>query len=174
MYIIVGLGNTGEEYRNTRHNAGLMVADYAEGSLKVKAKFLHLETFMNKSGAALVKYVKSKTVAKKLVVIHDDLDLALGDFKISYNRGSGGHRGVESIQKALKTKEFIRLRVGISPQTPSGKLKKPKGEKAVLDFILKKFKPAEEKILKKVFKQTTEAVETIVSEGWEIASNRFN
>lgn len=174
MYIIVGLGNSGEEYKNTRHNTGRIIEDHVSTSIKEKAKFVSLNTFMNKSGLAVAKIIKNKTTAKKLIVIHDDMDLPLGTLKISYGRGSGGHRGVESIIKAIKTKDFIRLRVGIVPTTPTGKLKKPKDEQAVLDFILGKFKNSEEQVLQKVFKNASVAIQTIITEGKEIAMNKFN
>ncbi|MEK7176886.1 MAG: aminoacyl-tRNA hydrolase [Patescibacteria group bacterium] len=174
MYIVVGLGNPGTEYAHTRHNVGRMMEDYIEDSGKIKAKFLYLPTFMNKSGVGVAKFVKSKKEAEKLVVIYDDLDLPLGSLKISYSRSSGGHRGVESIIRALKTENFIRLRIGIAPATSGGKIRKPKGEKAVLDFILGKFRATEEATLKKVFKTALDAVETIVSEGKDVAMNKFN
>jgi len=174
MYIIVGLGNPGEEYTHTRHNVGRMAEDYLSPLIKKKVKFIFPDVFINKSGSAIAKVAKSKLAAKKLVVIHDDLDLPLGVIKISYGRGSGGHRGIRSIIRSLKTEEFIRVRIGITPTTPSGKLKKPKGDKAVLDFILGKFKSSEDKILKGIFKTTAEIVQTIVSEGKEVAMNKFN
>ena len=102
------------------------------------------------------------------------MDLALGKFKISFNKSAGGHRGVASIIKALKTQEFARIRVGISPATPSGKLKKPAGEKKVIDFILGNFKPKEFVVLKKLSKKISEAVSLIESEGIQLAMNRFN
>lgn len=173
MYIIVGLGNPKEEYALTRHNAGRMAADFV-GEKVSKIKVFVPDTFMNKTGGAVAKVVKSNKAAEKLIVIYDDLDLPLGVLKISYNRSSGGHRGVESIIKALKTREFIRIRIGVSPTTPSGKLKKPKGEADVEKFILSEFKKSEMEILKKVFKKVAEAVETIVEEGKEVAMMRFN
>lgn len=174
MYILIGLGNPGEKHSHTRHNTGHMVLDYISTSTKVKAKFIFPDTFMNKSGVAVAKVVKSKLAAKKLIVIHDDIDLPLGVLKISYGRGSGGHRGVESIIRALNTKEFIRVRVGISPTTPTGKLKKPKGEDAVINFILGKFKTSEDKVLKKIIKTSSDAVQTIITEGREKAMTKFN
>ena len=101
---------------------------------------------MNKSGLAVKPIITSKKKAEALIVIHDDLDLPIGKFKISFNKSSGGHRGVESIIKAIKTEAFTRVRIGISPATPSGKLKKPKGEKDVGDFILGEFKKAKWKL----------------------------
>ena len=174
MYIVVGLGNPGEEYSRTRHNTGRQVLEYLEKKELTGVKFVHLDTFMNKSGSGVAKIIKSNKAAEELIVIYDDLDLPLGTLKVSYNRSAGGHRGVESIIKALRTEAFIRIRIGISPTTPSGKLKKPKGEKAVLDFILGKFKPSEEAVFKKILKTALEAIQTIVSEGREKAMNRFN
>jgi len=173
MYIVVGLGNPTEELACTRHNTGRMaVAFLAE---KVKGiKIFTPDTFMNKSGSAVAKVVRSKKSAEKLIVIYDDLDLPLGTFKISYNRSSGGHRGVKSIIKALKTEAFIRIRIGISSATSSGKLKKPVGEKAVEKHILSDFKKSESNVLKKVFKQVASAVELIVSAGLGPAMTEFN
>lgn len=178
MYIVVGLGNPGEEYKNTRHNTGRLALDFLEEKSKERknsqVKLVFLETFMNKSGSGVTKVVKSKKAAQKLIVIYDDLDLPLGSLKVSYDRGSGGHRGVESIIKALGTREFIRIRVGISPTTPGGKLKKPKGEAEVEKFILGEFKKSEKEILNKVFERIVEAVELLSTETLQTAMTRVN
>ena len=129
---------------------------------------------MNNSGSSVIYFVKSIKAAEKLIVIYDDLDLPFGSIKVSYNKSSGGHRGVESIIKALKTEAFIRIRVGISPATAGGKLKKPKGEEAVEKAILGAFKKAELDTLKKVSKKVVEALETILKDGREIAMMEFN
>jgi peptidyl-tRNA hydrolase, PTH1 family len=161
MYTIVGLGNPGVEYENTRHNTGKMAVESIEDR-GIKAKFIHLDTFMNKSGSGVAKAIKSKKAAEKLVVIYDDLDLPLGTMKISYNRGSGGHKGIESIVRAIKTKEFIRIRIGI-------------GKKADVEkHILGKFTPKEMGELKKVFKRVGDAVETLVDEGLDKAMTLHN
>jgi len=173
MYIVVGLGNPGEEYACTRHNTGRMSASLVAEKVK-GIKLLVPDTYMNKTGGFVAKYVKSKKAAEKLIVIYDDLDLPLGVMKISYNRSSGGHRGVESIIKALKTEAFIRIRIGISPATPSGKLKKPSGEKEVEKHILGEFRKPESEILKKVFKKVVVAVETIVEHGLQRAMSECN
>src|SRR5690606_18359209 len=123
------------EYSKTRHNAGRMAADFVAEKVS-GVKVLTPDTFMNHSGKFVAKHVKSQKAAEKLIVLYDDLDLPLGNIKISFNRSSGGHRGVESIIKALKTEAFVRIRIGVSPATPTGKLKKPKGEKEVEKFIL--------------------------------------
>lgn len=173
MYIVVGLGNPGGEYEKTRHNTGRMAADLVAEKVDGVKVFVP-ETFMNKTGSAVAKIVKSKKAAEKLIVIYDDLDLPLGTMKISYNRSSGGHRGIESIIKALGTEAFIRIRIGIAPTTPGGKLKKPKGEAAVEKHILSVFKPAEIDVLKKVFRSVVTAVETILDRGLQPAMTEFN
>jgi len=194
-WIIVGLGNPGEDYASTRHNAGRMELEHfahsrgfgelketkknnahaASGAIgKTLIALVAPDTYVNKSGSAVGKYVKSTKAAEKLVVLYDDLDLALGTMKISFDRGSGGHKGLESVIRAVKTKKFTRIRIGVSPSTSSGKLKKPSGEKDVLDFILAKFKPAEMELLKRVFKRADAALEAIVTTGYVKAMNEFN
>lgn len=158
------MGNPGEEYAKMRHNAGRLASAEIQKLGSPKLKVLIPDTFMNKTGAFVAKYVKSKKAAEKLVVIYDDLDLPLGAMKISYNRSSGGHRGVESIIKALKTQEFVRIRIGIA------KKKKSDVEK----YILSDFKKPEMEILKKVFKRVAQAVEAIAEDGREVAMNQFN
>ncbi|MDO8728291.1 MAG: aminoacyl-tRNA hydrolase [bacterium] len=160
MYIVVGLGNPGEAYARTRHNTGRMVADFLSDKIK-GVKIYTLDTYMNKSGSAVVKVMAGKSV-KKLIVVYDDLDLPFGSMKISYNRSSGGHKGLESIIKALKTKEFIRIRIGIG-----------KSEE-VEKHILGQFKKPELEILKKVFKSVQGAVEAIVEHGLASAMTEFN
>lgn len=176
MYTIIGLGNPGEEYRESRHNTGRMVAEYiakkAEIDLSSNKKFsgqygkgeisgegvqfILPDTFMNKSGKSVAEAVKSKKSAEKLIVVYDDLDLPVGKLKVSFNRSSGGHKGVESIIRALKTEAFIRVRIGISPTTPGGKTKKPLGDEKVLKHVMAKFSPKEYEEIKKIFKKADE------------------
>lgn len=188
MYTIVGLGNPGEEYKMTRHNTGRMVVeDFAKAkkfpdwtfdkkinalksekkSGKGKAILILPETFMNNSGNAVVKIITSKKKAEQLVAIHDDLDLPLGKFKISFAKSSAGHRGVESVIKKIKTEKFIRIRVGTSPK------KKPQG-KDVIKFLMGKFPPKELSIFKKTSKKITPALEMIISEGLQKAMSQYN
>lgn len=191
MHYIVGLGNPGEKYEMTRHNAGrIVLATFLKAhdmpTPVISAKYSSLisegddiflmfpETFMNKSGSAVAKIVTSAKKAKNLIVVYDDMDLPLGSIKISFGRSSGGHNGVESIIKTLKTKDFVRIRVGICPATPTGKLRKPKGEQKILDFLMGDFKTAELDILKKVSKKVAEAIDTIMDEGHVPAMNQFN
>lgn len=175
MKIVVGLGNPGEEYEKTRHNTGRIMVSLIEKKLDgIKIKFITPDNFMNNSGKAVAPLIKSKKDLKDLVVIYDDVDLPLGKMRISFNRSSGGHNGLGSVIKALKSEEFVRIRVGISPSTPSGKLKKPQGEKAILKFLLGEFKKPELETLKKLSKKVAEAVEIILTEGYHKAMSLYN
>jgi PTH1 family peptidyl-tRNA hydrolase len=144
MYTIVGLGNPGDEYAMTRHNTGRIIVAALEkaGDLPPKSRVIVPTTFMNQSGKAVAPYIKSKTAAKSLIVVHDELDLPLGVVRVSFGSSAGGHNGVKSVQSAVKTKDFIRIRVGVS-KLARGKAKKPDGEKAILAFLLGKFTKGE-------------------------------
>lgn len=194
-YIIAGLGNPGVEYEGTRHNVGRMMlhslAKAFEGDefafekklnaetseIKVgkeKIMLIAPDTFMNKSGSAVSKVVKSIKAAEKLIVIYDDFNLPLETVRISFNRSSGGHNGLESIIKAVKTEAFLRIRIGMSPPTAKGVAKVPHGDDKVEKFILGKLKPDELKELKKMEKKVAEAVELIVKEGKDKAMSVVN
>ncbi len=194
-YTIVGLGNPGEEYVETRHNVGRMVLeiiqktkDFEEWKENKKSKALISkgmlgkqkvtlvlpETFMNKSGESVKILVKSPKLAEKMVVVHDDLDLPLGTLKVSFNRGAGGHKGLESVIKGVKTEKFARIRIGISPENKKGGVKKPSHENIIDNFIVDPFKPAEMLEIKKVLKRAVEAVEMIATEGVEKGMGEFN
>src|SRR5262245_55392365 len=138
-WIIIGLGNPGAEYASTRHNVGKELVAALEEKLPTNAKVVELNVYMNRSGPAIKQAIGSP---KGLIVVHDELDLPLGKVKISFGNSAGGHNGVRSVVQALKTQDFVRVRVGISPATPSGKLKRPTGE-ALADFVLGTFKPTE-------------------------------
>lgn len=175
MKLVVGLGNPGAEYEKTRHNAGRIMVRMIEKKIEGnKIKFLTPDNFMNNSGKAIAPLIKTKKDLKDLVIIYDDIDLPLGKIKISFNRSSGGHNGLNSVIKALKSEEFLRIRIGTAPATPSGKIKKPKGEKAILNFLLGEFKKPELEMLKKLSKKVAEAVETIFSESKEKAMSLYN
>jgi len=175
MKLVVGLGNPGKEYENTRHNAGrIMVGMIGKKLGDIKIKFLTPDTFMNNSGRAVAPLIKSKKDLENLVVIYDDIDLPLGKMKISFNRSSGGHKGLNSVIKALKSEEFLRIRIGTAPVTPAGKIKKPKGEKAMLNYLLGEFKKPELDKLKKLSTKVAEAVKMIFTEGKEKAMSIYN
>ncbi|MFA7285683.1 MAG: aminoacyl-tRNA hydrolase [Candidatus Paceibacterota bacterium] len=176
MSIIFGLGNIGEEYKNTRHNAGVIISNLVEKKLgdDKKYKFVEIDNFMNNSGKTISYYIKNQKDLSKLVVIYDDIDLPLGKIKISFKRSSGGHNGVGNIIKVLKSEEFLRIRIGICPTTPTGKNKKPKGEDKILKFLLGEFKKEELDVLKKVAKKVTEAIEVIEKETYQKAMTLYN
>jgi PTH1 family peptidyl-tRNA hydrolase len=195
MTLIVGLGNPGKEYEGTRHNAGRIILekiakanDFSEWKDDMKLKsfrskgelsgekveFLLPNTFMNNSGVAVAQIIDNPKKLKNLVVVYDDMDLPVGTLKISFNRSSGGHNGVESIIKKVKSREFVRIRIGVCPVTPTGKFKKPKGEEAVLKFLLGAFKEDELKIVKNQAKKVTEIITMLSSEGKDKAMTLFN
>jgi PTH1 family peptidyl-tRNA hydrolase len=189
--VIAGLGNPGKEYERTRHNAGrLAVEAYAshagfepfslrraanasatEGYIDAeKVQLVLPETYMNHSGNGVAPFVKSVKAAKKLLVVRDDLDLPIGTVKMTvHGRGSGGHKGVESVMRSLRTKEFAQLKIGISGATPKGRTRKPSGEEKVVTHVVGKFSPRELEELKRAFKRTNEAIELFITDGIEAA-----
>lgn len=194
-WIVVGLGNPGEEYDGTRHNVGRVVLDYfakkhsfSDWKENKKAKahvargmidrtivaLVEPDTFMNKSGSAVVHFVKSVKAAERMIVVYDDLDLPLGRMKVSYDRGSGGHKGLESIMRAVKTKKFVRIRVGVSPHTAGGTVKKVQGEDEVVDFILARFKQSELAELKESTQRASDAIIAIITHNVAAAMGAFN
>ena len=184
--LIIGLGNPGEQFKNTRHNMGREIAiefqkkydlpdfeigkkysgEISEGKIgQAKTIVLLPNTFMNKSGRSVAPAVKSlKIKPKNIFIIHDDVDLALGKTKLSFGRSSAGHKGVESVIRALKSRDFWRFRVGIG-----GKRNIP-AEK----LVLKKFTPEETKLVKKLINKTVEALEKTIKENPEKAMNEYN
>ena len=172
-WLLVGLGNPTDEYEGSRHNVGADTLGALEKKLPAQAKVAKLNVYMNNSGGPMRKRVPSKKAAERLLVVHDDLDLPLGTLRLSFGSGSGGHRGVESVIKALGTKDFARLRIGISPATPSGKVKKPDSAK-IVDFVLGQFRPPEREKLKKVRSQALKGIELLVEEGLERAMTEVN
>lgn len=174
MKIVVGLGNPGTEYESTRHNTGRIIVSLISEKVNGKIKFITPDTFMNNSGRAVAPFIKTKKDLENLVVIYDDMDLPLGTVKISFNRSSGGHNGVGSIIKSVKSEAFVRIRVGVSPMTPTGKIKKPKGEDKILKFLLGEFKKEEIAIIKKLSKKIIEIVEVIFEEGKDKAMSIYN
>ena len=189
--VIAGLGNPGSEYEKTRHNAGRsaveLVAKNEEfdhllfnkkaNALITKGSIGTLvlpETMMNLSGKAVATFVKSPKAAKNLLVVHDDLDLPLGTIKMVFARGSGGHKGVESVMRAIKTQDFARLRIGISAVGKKNQAKKVSGDEKVIKQVIGKWKPSEEATFKKVLKKVAETVRLYASEGIDSATQFAN
>ncbi len=178
MMLIVGLGNPGKQYEQTRHNFGFRVLDLLAGgeqwehkhdSQFIKTDDLILakpQTFMNKSGEA-VKEILKYYPAAQLVVIHDELDFPLGTIKIMKNISSAGHNGVQSIMDELATKDFIRIRLGIDNPDIRGQVP---GD----DFVLQKFTEQELSLVNEVLEKTKSAVEILQTQGLDMAQSKFN
>lgn len=169
MKLIIGLGNPGENYANTRHNIGFVVLDKLNNKHWQKSKSGLLEyswftpalelikplTFMNNSGVA-VKYAQTKhhILTPNLYVIHDDLDLPLGTWKIQYAKGPKDHGGINDIEQKLGTEDFWRIRVGVDNRKPESRVE---GEK----YVLENFTPEEEIILEKVVEKICKKLATL-------------
>lgn len=144
--LIVGLGNPGKEYENTYHNVGHLFIEYLKNQkLYTHYSLLMTNCYMNESGGFVKKVLKKYAAnPEQLLIVHDDADLALGEFKFSFGRGSAGHKGVESIIKTIRTKGFWRLRIGI-------RKRELKIRKKAADFVLKKMSSRDIKTLEKIF-----------------------
>lgn len=186
MKLIVGLGNPGIEYQFTLHNFGFLAIDrLAErhaahiGNRRCRALtgkaviaghevlLAKPETYMNLSGLSVRELVSEYEVdpAKDLIVIYDDLDLPFGSLRVRSRGSAGGHHGMESIIGALKTQDFLRIRLGISPERELGD-----GAK----YVLSQFKKSQFPVVDEVLDSAAAAVETILAEGPNAAMNKFN
>ena len=184
MWLIVGLGNPGVEYARSRHNVGFLVVDelarrrdqpikrrrweclYGEGTLGGEPiTLIKPLAFMNDSGRPVKAWLEKRSVLpERLVVIHDDLDLAFGRIKVLARGGHGGHRGVAIIQEEIETGAFPRVRVGIG--------RPDKGDE--VEFVLTPFDESEARALPELVSRAADAVEEIVERGVASAMNRFN
>jgi peptidyl-tRNA hydrolase, PTH1 family len=197
-YTLIGLGNPGAEYSRTPHNIGREVVEAFVKGIDKKAvwkvdkkanalvykftgdglQFTGLaalpETFMNNSGKSAAALVVGPKNIANTVVVHDDLDLPLGTLKLCFDRGSGGHNGVKSVTKFLKTEEYIRLRIGVSPHSAAGKIKKVQGEEDVIDFILKPFPKKYEDEVKVVYKTALKMLAAVCEGGVQKAMTEYN
>lgn len=195
-YIVVGLGNPGERYEYTRHNVGKLAVRFVHevcgtGDWKKDARlhafvgegvteagesirFVLPNNYMNRSGASVRPRIKDGDDLAGLIVVHDDIDLPLGVVRIVYGRGSGGHNGVRSIEDALKSRAFCRVRVGVLPCSPEGVPEKPKAGKEVEDFILRPLEGDERVALEESAKYASEAVLMVLREGREKTMLRYH
>lgn len=155
QYLLFPLGNPGEKYESTRHNAGRIISLCLTKDISFKnyLKENEIEIFipdcyMNESGSALKKYLKNKNFdLEKIIVLYDDKDLEIGTVRLSKDRGDGGHNGLKSIIENINTKDFYRIRIGIAPVgTGKNNLIPPHGE-AVQKYVLGKFAKEEKDIL---------------------------
>lgn len=180
MTFIIGLGNSGKEYERTRHNVGFLVveaiakslgatwqrkadfeAEVAEGQRGTEKVLLAKPTtMMNDSGRAVAKIMRYyRLVPEDVIVAHDDVDLPFGEIRVEAGRGSAGHRGVESVIKALDTQEFLRLRFGVRNE-----LYQP-GTKTADDFVLTNFTADEVKQLPELIQKVIAAIEQMLDGG---------
>ncbi len=183
-FLVVFLGNHPDEYKHTRHNAGFIVCDdifgedeYATNPLP---KYLYKKilsengdifvckphTLMNNSGQA-VKHIaqKHQIPTDNIIVVHDDIDINLGNIKIAYNRGDANHNGVKSINSSLGTKKYTRIRIGIGP--------KPK-EIPLNNFVMGRFSEAELEKVHSISQTVQQIIETIIKDGITFAFNKYN
>ncbi|MBI3752578.1 MAG: aminoacyl-tRNA hydrolase [Deltaproteobacteria bacterium] len=193
--LIIGLGNPGTKYKDTRHNIGFMAIDslaeansiklnkkdfeslWGKGSIKDKEVILlKPQTYMNLSGEAVQAVSDYFDIEPKdILVIYDDIDLELGMMRIRLSGGSGGHNGMESIIEHLGTNDFPRIRLGIGrPDIKKLKVKSQKSKVDVAEYVLNPFDPEEKTILKPMLEKTKEAVDVIVNDGIEKAMNKYN
>jgi len=184
LKIVVGLGNPGDRYRDTRHNVGFQVVDelarrwrsetwrrryeaeVAEHRADGPVLLVKPQTFMNLSGVSVREAAKFyKAQPAEIIVIHDDLDLPPGRMRIRERGGAGGHRGIESIIAQLGTAEFVRIKFGIG-RPPAG------WEPA--DYVLGRFSQEEQPLIKEMIITAADAVEMLLKEGTAPAMNQFN
>ena len=184
--LVVGLGNPGPEYAETRHNVGVDVvrllaaragggrfskhksnADVLEGRLAGRRTVLAVpRTYMNVSGGPVAGLLRYYGVAPTdLVVVHDDLDLGFGVVRLKQGGGEGGHNGLRSISASIGTKDYLRVRFGIG---------RPPGRQDPADFVLKRFSGAELKELEFAVDLAADAAEALLRDGLEPAQNRFH
>lgn len=184
-YLVAGLGNPGKEYENTRHNIGFMTVDKLarDYGVKISAKKFNAlfsdirigtksvilakpQTFMNKSGNA-IRNIRDyyKIQSRDIIVVHDDIDLAMGQIKIKQKGGHGGHNGIRSIMEVLGGGEFIRLRIGIG-RSESGN--------NVTNHVLGEFTNKEKEFLPEIIVTARDAIVSILCKGAEVSMNDFN
>jgi peptidyl-tRNA hydrolase, PTH1 family len=173
-FLIVGLGNPGDEYAETRHNFGFAVVDELVGKIdapkektqaraeawsgrlgKTKAFIIKPQTFMNLSGEAATAFMKAKKLSPiNLIVVHDDLDIPFGAIRVSKNASAGGHNGVQSIIDSLGTQDFTRIRLGIG---------RPPENVPAEKFVLQRFTAEEKKQLPDIIGRAISEIEEIFS-----------
>ena len=185
LWMIVGLGNPGSKYAKTRHNIGFLVIDrlaekydipltrnkfdnlFGMGKIEtVKVVLAKPMAFMNRSGMPIVQMAKyHKLKLDQILVIHDDIDIILGNLKIKAKGGHGGHNGLKSIIDAFGGMEFPRIRLGIG---------RPDTQIDVTNHVLGKITTDEMKYLEPVLSSAMDAVQTVVKRGITIGMNKFN
>lgn len=182
MKLIVGLGNPGDDYANTRHNVGFMYLDYIFGDkFVINKKFKAMEyittindekviiikplTYMNLSGEAVIKYVNYyKIDPASILVIQDDLDMEVGKVKLLYNHGDGGHNGIKSIISNLNSRSFLRLKIGIAKNK----------EISTVDYVVGKFSKAEMSKINDSFKSLDNFIDDYLGMNMDLLIGKYN
>lgn len=175
IYTLVPLGNPGNDYVRTRHNAARIVLSHITDEVEAIS---HLEvfvpeTYMNESGRAVAEYLRYHE-GRELVVMYDDKDLPLGSLRISHDRGDGGHNGVKSIIEALGTREFTRIRIGIAPIAVDGETAVAPHGDMVQGFVMGKATEDEMTAYKAVSSKVLRALRDICEHGYQKAMERNN
>jgi PTH1 family peptidyl-tRNA hydrolase len=185
MKIVVGLGNPGRKYHGTRHNAGFLAVEALARDLRFdlsqhkyhalvgkgrigseEAVFAMPQTFMNESGRSVVSILRyTSTTVADLIVVHDELDLALGSVRVKSGGGHGGHNGLRSIIHHAGTADFIRVRIGVG--------RPPAGMNGA-DYVLSPFSPSERQAAEEAVIRAADAVKAIILHGLTMAMNAFN
>jgi len=153
-WIVVGLGNPGEEYQSTRHNIGAMVVDHLANSNGVR--------FLRHKSALTDFY---SVTPECVIACHDELDIDFATLRLKLGGGENGHNGLKSITASLGTPEYHRLRLGIG---------RPPGRQDPADFVLRRFSSAERDQLDEFLERASDALVCLVSEGLSNAQSRFN
>lgn len=181
MKLVVGLGNPGKEYKNTRHNIGFMVLDNYLGKVKFKTKFeadyfileknneqiLFIKpiTYMNLSGKSVKRFVDFYKIAvNDILVIQDDMDMPIGKIKVKKDSSSGGHNGIKSIINELNTQDYARLKIGI------GKSEIIPTER----YVVSKFRDEEFKIINDNMTTYTNLIDDYLNNGLEYTMQKYN
>jgi len=188
LKVIFGLGNPGEDYEHTRHNVGWWLTDHLadvwrfegwrkDGNSRVatgivgsrRVRLVKPQTYMNLSGAALRPYVRRESWEPRtdLLVVVDEVALPVGTYRLRARGSAGGHNGLKSVEGALGSQEYARLRIGVGP--PAGR---ERGDLA--DYVLSPFRKREAAEVRELMPRLAEAVETWLTDGVEVAMNRYN
>lgn len=185
MYAVIGLGNPGKQYSGTRHNIGFEIIDYIarENNVSVtkikhkslcgemfvggeKVLLVKPQTYMNRSGEAVLDIHKYyKIPLENIIVIYDDIDLAVGKLRIRKKGSAGTHNGMRSILYQIQSEEFPRIRFGVG---------RPRYSESLIDFVIGKFYKDDIETIKELIETSAKAVEEIVKAGVDSSMNKYN
>lgn len=185
-WLVAGLGNPGDRYARTRHNVGAMVADVVaarSGERFRKVRFIPLDVaetrsgdelvylakshrYMNEAGPSYASFAKKRHVdAAQVIAVHDDIDMAFGSLRVKLGGATGGHNGLRSMQSALGTPDFLRVRIGVG---------RPPGRQDPADFVLEPFAKREIDEVRLLIEEAADAALSLVTAGLETTQNTYN